>query len=132
MKNFYQKILIHNTAIIPSSIEKRFRDFFRHPKCVEWSKTGDHFEALFFENSHEKIARFDQSGKLLEIRTNQPPLEFAAPENHPVRAKGDLMNYIQIQSGKSSFHELIIRKPDLKRILVFLDDRYEIIREELL
>jgi hypothetical protein len=42
------------------------------------------------------------------------------------------MNYIQIRKGESTTHELIIKKADLSRMLVLLNDNFEVIRQETL
>lgn len=92
--------------------------------------TGNDYEALFYENKLERIARFDQSGNLIEVRTNISPMDTAALKNDQVRQMGDLMNYIQIKRGERTTHELIIRRPDHTRLLILLDDTYAIIRQE--
>jgi len=132
LKSFYQKLLHLSKTKIPTIIENRFQELFKDSKSVEWSKIGDDFEALFFQNNLEKIARFNLAGYLLEVRTNFAPSDFSASDNYPLKEKGKLMNYIQILRGDQLYYEMIIKKPDMKRILVLLNDRYEIIKEEIL
>lgn len=130
VKRFYEKLFLKNRSDIPIPVEKKFRAVFRRPVGVEWMVTGNDYEALFHENKLEHIARFDGSGNLLELRTNIAPLDMASIKNEQVRKMGTLMNYIQIWHADTTTHELIIKKPDLTRILVLLNDNYDIIKEE--
>lgn len=130
VKRFYQKLFLSSRFDVPIPVEKKFRAAFRHPVGVEWIVTGSDYEALFHENKLEHIARFDKSGNLLELRTNISPLDITAIKNEEVQKMGSLMNYIQIWHADSTTHELIIKKPDLTRILVLLNDNYEIIKQE--
>ncbi len=130
VKRLYLNLFYHPKSDVPVVIDKQFRRQFRHPVDVEWMMTGNDYEALFYENKQERIARFDQAGNLLELRTNISPLDALAIKNDEVREMGTLMNYIQIKRGGLTTHELIIRRPDKTRLLILLDDRYEIIRME--
>ena len=132
VKRLYLNLFKRSTSDVPPPVEKRFRKIFNHPVDVEWMVTGSDFEALFYEKKQERIARFDKSGNLLEVRTNITPLDSALIANEGVRQMGELMNYIQISRGDITTHELIIRKPDLTRILVLLNNDFEVIREETL
>lgn len=130
VKRFYINLFHHAQSDVPPAVEKKFRKIFHHPVDVEWMITGNDYEALFYENKQERIARFDQSGNLVEVRTNISPLDPQSISNSTIREMGDLMNYIQIKRGDTTTHELIIRKPDLSRFLVLLNDNFEIIRKE--
>lgn len=132
VKHLYLNLFKRTSSDVPTPVEKRFRKVFNHPVDVEWMVTGSDFEALFYEKNQERIARFDKSGNLLELRTNISPLDSTLISNEAVRQMGDLMNYIQIRRGETTTHELIIKKPDLTRILVLLDNDFEVIREETL
>ena len=130
VKRLYLNLFTSGDSDVPPVVEKKLRKIFNHPVDVEWMVSGNDFEALFYEKKQERIARFDRAGNLLEVRTNITPLDSSAISNTAIREMGDLMNYIQIQRGGSTTHELIIRKPDLTRVLVLLNDDFEVIREE--
>ena len=132
LKRFYSNLFHHTSSDIPQKVEKTFKKTFHRPVDVEWIVTGNDFEALFYENKQERIARFDPSGNLIEVRTNITPLDQHAIVNPTVREMGDLMNYIQIDRSGNITHELIIKKPDFTRILVLLNDKFEVIRQESL
>ena len=132
VKRLYMNLFMKTDSDIPASVEKKFRKVFHHPVDVEWINSGDHFEALFYERKQERIARFDKAGNLVEVRTNISPLDPTVIHNTYVREMGELMNYIRIERGGATTHELIIRKPDLSRVLVLLNDDFAVIREESL
>jgi len=132
VKRFYQNLFHHTRSDVPNPVEKQFRRSFHKPVAVEWMMTGEDYEALFYEQQKERIARFDPTGKLLEVRTNISPLDSSLINNLTVKEMGDLMNYIQIKRGEHTTHELIIRKPDQTRMLILLDDNFEIVRQEIL
>ena len=132
VKRFYLNLFHHSRSDVPTLVEKQFRRSFHKPVDVEWMMTGNDYEALFYEQQKERIARFDPSGQLLEVRTNISPLDSSPINNLTVKEMGDLMNYIQIKHGENTTHELIIRKPDQTRMLILLDDNFEIVRQEIL
>ena len=130
MSNFYQKLFTRSNADIPLPVDRKFRMLFKRPVSVEWMRTGTDFEALFYENEQEKIARFDSNGNLKETRINHKPLEFPDSQNPEVTALGIVMNFIEIRKEATVNYELILRKPDLSRLFVLLNDQFEIVRQE--
>jgi hypothetical protein len=131
MKSMFAKIFFKHQYDVPDKVEKAFNKNFKQPAGVEWVKTGQEFEVLFFENNLEKIAHFELDGTLREIRINHPTTRLT-PNDFKLDRMGMIMNYIEIRKGTTIQHELIIRNQDMSRSLVLLNEHFERIKEEAL
>ncbi len=128
IKNFFQK----KPLKVPQSVVTGFSRVFDHSVNVEWSKAGKVFEALFYDNEIEKIARFDKLGNLIEIRTNISPTSLPEPAKTIAASRGEIMNAILINRGNNIFYEVIVRKNPVIRILLLLNDKAQILSKKVL
>jgi hypothetical protein len=132
-KNFFQKIFSGNkSAHTPALVKEHFNKQFKRPINVEWQKSGDQFEAVFYKDELEHIARYLPSGEMTCLKVNLP-LE-RVPELIGATAKmyGELMNVIRIECGKSLQYELIIRDEVLNRYFLLLSPEGKVIEKEKL
>ena len=132
MKSLIRNLFQRKPLKPPQSVIKRFTDSFYHSKNIEWSKAGRIYEALFYEDEIEKIARFDRKGNLIELRTNISPA--GLPEIIYTVAKnyGELMNVICIKRDQQIFYEIIVRENALNRYLLLLNQQAAILKKEKL
>lgn len=132
MKSLIKNLFLRKTLQPPLPVLKGFADSFRDTINIEWSKTGRVYEALFYEQEIEKIARFDKKGKLLEIRTNIAPANLSEPARSTAFNNGEIMNVIKINRENKIFYEIIVRENPVKRILLLLNDQAEILARKVL
>lgn len=111
---------------------KGFTDTFHNSINIEWTKTGKVYEALFYENELEKIARFDKKGKLIEIRTNIAPNSITGKVKSAAVSIGEVMNVIEIKRSDEILYEIIVRENPVKRILLLINEQAELLTKKVL
>lgn len=132
MKRLIKNLFQRKNLKIPDDVLKRFTNSFHKSINIEWSKTGKAYEALFYENELEKIARFDKKGNLIEIRTNISTSDLPNDLISLATSHGELMNAIQILRDELTFHEIIVRQDAVKRYILLVDQYGEILKKEKL
>jgi hypothetical protein len=113
---------------IREGLSKRFPD----ARSVEWNNQNGVFEAIFYDQDLEKIARFDHEGKLLEIRINLSPEDIPATVKASIDRELEIMNCIVADNNTSIFYELIVRNQSLVRFLIIVDESGAIKKNEKL
>ncbi|PTN08817.1 hypothetical protein [Mangrovibacterium marinum] len=132
-KHFFTKLFSANKSThTPPVVLTRFNQQFEHPLNVEWQKIGDQFEALFYKNELEHIARYAPTGEMTNLKVNLPLEQL--PENIEAEAKkhGELMNVIRIENGKILKFELIVRDRQMNRYFLLISHEGEVIEKEKL
>ena len=132
-KNLIHKLFVDTKGKnIPAIVLKSFQNQFDNPLNTEWSKSKEHYEAIFYKDEKEQIARFNLEGKLESLKTNLP-LE-SVPEQIKKKAAeiGELMNAIAIHKENKVTYELIIRDQTLVRYFLYLNANGEVIEKEKL
>ena len=97
---------------------------------VEWFQTENDFEAVFYDNDTEKIARFSPEGEWIETRIN---LDITGLNNNiriSAEQHGEMMNAILIELHDEKKYEVIVRDEQLNRFLLILSDSGEIIKNQ--
>ncbi|MDP2722851.1 MAG: hypothetical protein Q8O72_08845 [Bacteroidales bacterium] len=107
---------------IPENITPKLLAIFPRAINIEWNKAGDNFEALFYMDEVEYIARLSEKGLLLEYKKNVRTNEIPEKISLTATGHGEIMSAIAIYQGETLVHEIIVRKPDLSRYLLLLDD----------
>jgi hypothetical protein len=117
---------------IPEPVKSMFSSKFADAKNTEWEQKGTIYEAIFYLNELEHIARFSTKGNLEEYRKNLWPDEL--PENVKTagNSAGEIMNSIIIYRGEEVLYELIIRDKKLDRFEYLFDKNGEILKSKLL
>ncbi|MBN2214579.1 MAG: hypothetical protein JW723_10065 [Bacteroidales bacterium] len=126
-ENFFKSWLTGNAISTPETVRKFFNLGFPGAKNVEWFKTEDYYEAVFYEDDIEKICRFGTGGDWIETRIN---LDIADLNNNiriNAEQHGEIMNAILIELPDGKKYEVIIRNMQLKRYLLILAHSGEII-----
>jgi hypothetical protein len=117
---------------IPDSVKILFAEKFPDSKNTEWEQKGAIYEAIFYLNDIEHIARFSGTGILEEYRKNLWPDEL--PENIKTKgtALGEIMNGIVIFRGEEILYEVIIRDNKLERFEYLFNQNAEVLKSKLL
>lgn len=132
MMNFFSKIFGGSLFSPPDAVKNSLLEKFPDVINIEWNKSGDIYEAIFYKNSIEYIADFDKTGALSVYKMFLP--EGFLPENikTTVAGKGELMNAVMINRGNSITYEIIFRDENLIRSVMMLDEKGAILEEKLL
>lgn len=132
MKRLIKNLFQRKTFKLPAVVLKGFTDTFHKSINIEWSNSGKVYEALFYEQELEKIARFDKKGKLIEIRTNISASALPKEISSLASSHGELMNAISILRDNQTFHEVIVRQDAVKRYMLLINQNGEILKKEKL
>jgi len=130
VKKFFQNILNGTKGInLPQAVTDAFNNQFNNPLNTEWIKTEGCYEALFYKDEQEHIARFKPDGKLISLKINLP-LDMA-PEliRKTAGEQGELMNAIVIQDDNNLKYELIVRDDHLTRYFLLLNSAGEVLEK---
>lgn len=132
MKNILSKILKFSSVSLPAKVKNSFFEKFGDSLNVEWLKTDDFYEAIFYRDEIEHIARFDSTGKLLNLKRNLPI--HSTPDHIKTKAAdhGELMNVIEISEDEIVGYELIIRDEELIRFSLLLNEKGGLIQKSKL
>ncbi|HEY3372679.1 MAG TPA: hypothetical protein VGK10_17640 [Prolixibacteraceae bacterium] len=132
MKNILGKIFKFSTVNLPAAVKIAFAEKFGESLNVEWIQSDDFFEAIFYLEEIEHIARFDATGKILNLKKNlsiqaTPPHIIAKAAKH-----GELMNVIEICEDEIVGYELIVRDETLIRFSLLLNEKGGLINKSKL
>ncbi|MBE0673277.1 MAG: hypothetical protein IH591_01320 [Bacteroidales bacterium] len=129
--NFFKKIFGTHHNEIPSRVTDSLPVHFINASGIEWNIQNSFYEAIFFHDKVEKIARFDSRGNLLEYRVNISPDSIPSPIHEGVAEGLEIMNCIALYTSEKLSYELIVRDRDLVRYKLILDslgNRVEFVR----
>ncbi|WP_421878993.1 hypothetical protein [Marinoscillum sp.] len=129
---FIQNLLNGSREQPPASCMDTFRSSFTDAIAQEWSLVGEHYEVVFYRNSLEHTARFTQNGVLLDYRLKLTADLLPPAILKTVRAKGELMNSVLMNMGRSIVYEMIIRDSNLNRYQLELNELGEVLAEHQL
>ena len=132
MKNILSKLFKFSNVSLPTSVKESFLEKFGESINVEWLHSDDFYEAIFYLEEIEHIARFDSTGKLLNLKKN---LSIQLTPEHIKRKAsehGELMNVIEIREQEVVGYELIIRDDSLIRFSLLLNEKGGLIQKNKL
>lgn len=132
MKNILSKIFSFSNISLPEAVKNSFFKKFGDSINVEWLHSDDFYEAIFYLEDIEYIARFDSLGKLLNLKKNLPI--HTTPEHIKRKAAlhGELMNVIEIMEDEIVGYELIVRDETLIRFSLLLNEKGGLIHKSKL
>lgn len=114
MKSLFKKIIGGHKHDLPARITATLASAFHDISSIEWTFREHFYEAVFYRNNIEHIARIDRSGKLFEYRINQPFDQIPEAVKACAEIHGEIMNCISIHPGKDKpVYEIIVR--DIKK-----------------
>ena len=121
------KIFGSQPVNIPEAVKDGLISFFPEAKNTDWEHKKNIYEALFYLNDVEHIARFTDGGELVEYKKNIWVNELPMMIADQCNKEGEIMNIIAIYKGNDQFFEVIIRDKRLKRKLLLFNQSAELI-----
>jgi len=132
MKSILKYLLLNQKRQAPKKVLESFKKLFGSSINIEWERVHDEFEAIFYYDGIEQIARFDEQGSLLSLKRNftinNIPLEIAKI----ARSFGEIMNVIEIKQGDNLNFEFIYRNESLIRFSLLLDEKGNVLTHKIL
>ncbi len=119
--NFFGKVFRSGSQHPPKKITEHLSARFPQAQSVEWNRHGSLYEAVFFDNDTEMIARFDCDGTLTELRINVAPARIPQFLLDNIAPEFETMNCIEVHVNQSMYYELIIRDNEFRRFLIMAD-----------
>ena len=123
MKSFIKYILRGRQQIPPKKVLESFKIRFGESINIEWEKIKNEFEAIFYNNNIEQIARFDSNGELLSLKRNLTINNLNDKIAEKASSFGEIMNVIEISNKDTIHYEIIYRDNRLVRYSLLLDDK---------
>ncbi len=133
LKKLFQKILnVSQEDTIPQAVTNSFNSQFNSPLNTEWHKSEEFYEAVFYKNELEHIAKYKADGTQVSLKVNLPLEDIPLKIYGKIKCHGEVMNAIKIinNNNKENF-EFIVRDKNLKRFSFLLDDKGEIREEKI-
>jgi hypothetical protein len=121
MKKLFN-IFKNNTKAIPDSVKSGITLHFPQAINVEWNKIDGAYEAIFYLNEVEHIAKIADDGSLIEYKKNLWLDEVPQFIGGKINEYGEMMSAIEISAGIEKKYEIIIRKQDFNRFLLLFDN----------
>ena len=132
MNDFLKKIIKGN-GLFPSEVcQQSFNQNFEDAVNVEWFKSENQYEAIFYKNEMEYIAIFGLSGILIEYRQNLPVNYLPVAIKNIENSMGEIMNSVLKNKGNKLEYELILSNDKQERYLVILSETGDIIEKTVL
>ncbi|MGE4587065.1 MAG: hypothetical protein AB7D05_06955 [Mangrovibacterium sp.] len=133
LKKILHQILAGNKGVkVPPSVLQAFDKRFNHPLNVEWIRSSQHFEAVFYQEELEQIACYSHAGELLNLKINLHLNALPLPVSNRAHAEGELMNAIAIHEKNGVRYELIVRDQTLNRYFMLVSSSGEVLEKEIL
>ena len=121
MNIFFKNILSDKSANPPEEVKNHFVKFFINPFNIDWYIEDDYYEAIFYENDLEKIAKYDKNGNFVNVKTNIPVDQLPEKVLASAQSFGEIMNAILISVDNETIYEIIFRDQNLTRFELMLD-----------
>ncbi|MBN1821134.1 MAG: hypothetical protein JXR31_06675 [Prolixibacteraceae bacterium] len=117
--NFFK----NNLHTIPKKVREQQKIIFPKSLNIEWSNSEKYFEAVFYLDETEQIARYSTDGKLVEHKKNLWPEKLPKIITEACKKFGEVMNAIEIFKDGNHVFEIIIRDKNFSRhLLLFYND----------
>jgi len=130
--DFLRNLFNRGEARTPKTLKNSLLKHFPKAKNVEWSRYNELYEAMFYDEEVEKIARFDQNGKLVECRINTSFTEIPSFVKSNIEPDYEIMSCIVVYASDNMNYELIVRNSELIRYSLLMDSLGHKIRLERL
>lgn len=132
MKHILSKIFKFTSVTLPAPVKIAFAEKFGESLNVEWLQSDDFYEAIFYLEEIEHIARFDSTGKILNVKKNLSIHSIPSHIKEKAAKHGELMNVIEIYEDEIVAYELIVRDETLIRFSLLLNEKGGLIHKNKL
>jgi hypothetical protein len=121
MKEFFHKMIKGNSIVPPLMVKRALYQNFSTPLNIEWFNRDDHYEAIFYIDKLEYLARFEPDGTMAEYKTNLPAESLPERISKTARSEGEIMNVVSIHAGQEVSYEIIVRDSNFQRFLTIIN-----------
>jgi hypothetical protein len=132
MEQLFNKLFSGNAVNPPEHVKSTIYKRFEHPVNIDWYLKNNIYEAIFYENNREHIARIDEYGTLLDYKINLSLDALPEGIKKITESKGEIMNVVSIHNNDNIGYEIIIRNAELKRYIIKINGGGKIAEEKLL
>ncbi len=132
MERLFNNLITGNTVSPPDHVIETVYNEFENPINIEWYVKNDIYEAIFYENNQEHIARINSKGILVDYRINLPLDSLPGKIKTFVELKGEIMNVVSINDKINISYEIIVRDSKLNRYMIIVNNKGIITEEKLL
>jgi hypothetical protein len=129
-KNIFNIFFKNNAKSVPGVIKKELLVHFPEAINIDWTSLDTYYEAVFYLEEIEHIAKFSLEGQLLEYKKNLWLDEVPKIISSKAAEHGEMMSAIAIYAGKKVKYEIIIRKKDFNRFLLIFDNFGNLIKNK--
>lgn len=127
MKNRLLNIFSSFTGKVPAKIKNLLFSAFPEAKNVEWESREDGYEAVFYVNEVEHIARITEKDGLTGFKKNLKPEELPEAVSTECQKAGEIMNAIAIHTKNKILYEVIVRDHEFNRTLLLVSETGELL-----
>lgn len=132
MKPIFNHFIPTNDFSPPEAVMSSLKLLYGQLLNVEWYEEDGFYEAVFYHDDMECIARFDEDGKL-QVSKRNLALGMVRPEiAAQAMAVGELMNLIEISKNGKVLFEIIARDKYLDRYYLLLEEDGSILEKQKL
>jgi hypothetical protein len=132
MEQLFNRIFAGNAVNPPDHVKQTIFDRFNNPVNIDWYLKNDIYEAIFYENNREHIARINEHGTLLDYKINLPLNTLPEGIKKIAISKGEIMNVVSIHNNNNIGYEIIIRDAELKRYIMKINGEGKVTEQKLL
>lgn len=132
MKNLLKKIFPTSFKPVPENVKEALLLRFPQALNIEWEIKKGLYEAVFYVDEIEFIAKISEENGVLEHKQNLKPDELPAHIAKVCKRSGEIMNGIAISKGTAIFYEVIVRDKNLDRSLILLDESGNLLENRVL
>lgn len=130
--NFIKSVLKGSETRPPEKCVRSLNSNFGRAKNIDWFRTGQFYEAVFYKDNIEHIAVFNSSGNLQEYKMYLPVEFLPGPIRKNLEVRGEIMNIVLVNKRYSLIYEAIYRDSDLNRYMILLTEFGDVISERQL
>lgn len=130
MKNRLKQIFLTPFKAIPEKVKSRLTEHFPEALNIEWEKKKDNYEAIFYVNEVEHIAKISEKNGLLEYKKNLKLDELPEVVSDECKKSGEIMNAIANYLEDNLFYEVIVRDKEFSRSLLLLNKDGKLLKSE--
>ncbi len=131
MKNLLKKIFLTPFKHIPEKVKEALHLQFPEALNVEWEVRNDIYEAVFYRDDIEFIAKVSEDKGIVEYKQNLKLDNLPAGISTQCLKSGEIMNAIGITRGSAIFYEVIVRDKNLDRSVLLMDESANLLESRL-
>jgi len=132
MLKFFKEAIKGSEGLPPKVVSDALNKKFGEVINVDWLPKDTHYEAIFYKDKIEHIAIFTYEGVLEKYKVCLTKDFLPVSIKAEMDMKGEIMNVVLINDGKSILYEIILRNQLLVRTLMLITHMGVVIEERVL